>query len=534
MESRGAVSPSACVGENTLTAFIEGALFGEALSRVTHHLTSCDSCGGIVEHALASLKASTLRGGFRPSESAVANALLPGSRVGRYRVLEVVGAGAMGTVYAAHDPDLDRRVALKILRSNARGDQLRARLSREAKAMARLSHPNVITVYDVGTLGAQLFVAMEFVAGGTLREWLTQRPRGWAEVLSVLVRAGRGLACAHAAGLVHRDFKPDNVLVGDDGRVRVTDFGLARALRDEQPATGREGDPLEDLLETTITRTGTLVGTPAYMAPEQLRGEPAAARADTFSFCVTLYEALHGERPYGGATVASLRSETAAGVVRPAPSGCEVPGRVRDLLLRGLRPHAEARPASLEGLLDALEAAVAAPPGTTLPAVLAEGRRSDPPADTLLPVAVFSQRHGVQKPLWALAGTGAVLVALLGFGVQRRAAAPEVHSAGTAQPQPSQVPPAEPTAALAPPSTPTTAEMRPSPVLPAPSPRPSPGPAPTPRARLPAAIGRTAPPAAVASANPGVVAPVPPPSSAPAAASTTSARLGGDATNDRE
>jgi serine/threonine protein kinase len=286
-------------------------------------------------------------------------------------------------VYAAHDPDLDRRVALKLLRSIGDDEELRA----------RLSHPNVVTVHDVGAHGTQLFVAMEFVGGGTLRQWLGARPRGWREVLAVLVRAGRGLACAHAAGLVHRDFKPDNVLVGDDGRVRVTDFGLARAARDVARGDAQAPAP-SHAFDTTITRTGTLIGTPAYMAPEQLRGEPADARADTFSFCVALHEALYGERPFEGGNVVRLRDSTSTGMVRPAPPGSPVPESVRRVLLGGLRPLPEDRPARIDDLLDALEAAAAEP-------ARAVGVHADTLSPTDLPRAGADM--ATRRPAWGWA-----------------------------------------------------------------------------------------------------------------------------------
>jgi tRNA A-37 threonylcarbamoyl transferase component Bud32 len=355
-----------CLAEDTLSAFADGQLGPSEIARMDAHLGGCAACGALVAHvlttggALASAEASR---SLAPAERAPT--LEPGTRVGRYVVLEQVGVGAMSTVYAAQDPELDRRVALKLLRADARGDDLRARLYREAKAMARLAHPNVITVHDVGAYGSQLFVAMELVTGGTLRGWLARAPRGWRAILETFAQAGRGLACAHAAGLVHRDFKPDNVLVSEDGRVRVTDFGLVRASQDEAPEVDA-ATPLAADLVTTITRTGALVGTPAYMAPEQLRGEATDARSDMFGFCVALYEALYEERPFEGRNVGRLRSTTASGVVRPTPRGSDVPDGVRDALLVGLRPRPADRYASMDALLDALAAAT--PAGDPAPA----------------------------------------------------------------------------------------------------------------------------------------------------------------------
>ncbi|HEY7375739.1 MAG TPA: serine/threonine-protein kinase, partial [Polyangia bacterium] len=247
-----------------------------------------------------------------PSEPAL---LDPGARIGRYLIIERVGAGAMGVVYGAYDPELDRKIAVKLLKGGDAGpeDAARARLLREAKAMARLAHPNVIAVYDVGIFDGQIFLAMEFLSAGTLRSWLADRPRGWREVLDVFVAAGRGLAAAHAAGLVHRDFKPDNVLLDKEGRPRVVDFGLARDAAGA-PADDHGGEThARAAAETTsgthlgtLTRKGAIMGTPAYMAPEQITGEATDARTDQFSFCVTLWEALHGERPFFGESLMGL------------------------------------------------------------------------------------------------------------------------------------------------------------------------------------------------------------------------------------
>jgi len=243
-----------------------------------------------------------------------------GATVGRYVVIDRVGQGGMGVVYSGYDPELDRKVALKLLRPDrASGEAARMRLLREAQAIARLSHPNVVAVHDAGTFGDQVFVAMEFVEGTTLREWLREERRPWREVVARFVLAGRGLAAAHAAGLVHRDFKPDNVLLGRDGQVRVADFGLAR------PVGERDGE-----------EWGLAAGTPAYMAPEQLRGGSADARSDQFSFSVALWEALYGERP-----AAPPRQ----------PAGTEVPGWLREVLLRGLAVDPAARYPSMDEML---------------------------------------------------------------------------------------------------------------------------------------------------------------------------------------
>ncbi|HVE82771.1 MAG TPA: serine/threonine-protein kinase [Myxococcales bacterium] len=298
--------------------------------------------------------------------------LQPGDTLGRFVVLGRQGSGGMGVVYAAYDPELDRKVALKILRSDAERSplaaELRTRLLREAQAMARLSHPNVIPVYDVGTFGAQVFLAMEFVDGTTLTKHQRALPqdRGrWRAVLQLYLQAGRGLAAAHAAGLIHRDFKPDNVLVSKDGQVRVVDFGLARPEVPGGPLDGGPGAEPEAppprspqlsgraILDTPLTQSGVLIGTPAYMPPEQLAGRDVDARTDQFSFCVALWEALHGERPFKGSSAQELGQAIMSGKspVPPAGSAAKVPSRLRRILARGLSAEPEGRYPSMEALL---------------------------------------------------------------------------------------------------------------------------------------------------------------------------------------
>lgn len=278
----------------------------------------------------------------------------PGSRVGKYELLRPLGAGGMGVVWAARDPDLDREVAIKLLRSANAGPEQRTRLLREARAMARLKHPNVLTVYEVDTDGTRDFIAMELVDGTNLDTWLQTKPPAH-QVWDALLAAGRGLAAAHDAGLVHRDFKPHNVLRSRDGRVLVTDFGLARGQADE-PALAATLDPGtsagDSILDVKLTTTGQLLGTPAYMATEQFAGEMPDPRTDQFAFCVTAWEALTGgERPYAGTTIDELRSETAAGAVAEGT----LPSSVRRVLVRGLSPQRANRWSDMRTLLAALE-----------------------------------------------------------------------------------------------------------------------------------------------------------------------------------
>jgi len=293
--------------------------------------------------------------GPRPGAPGAAEALDRGATVGRYVVLDRIGSGGMGVVYAAYDPELDRRVAIKLLRPDRFSSEGgRLRLLREAQALARLTHPNVVAVYDAGTFGERVFVAMELVEGETLREWLKAGPRSWREVLDRFLPAGRGLAAAHAAGLVHRDFKPENVLLGRDGRVRVVDFGLAKALADAAEEPAAAGVAAEDsggALVTPLTEWGVALGTPAYMAPEQLRGTAADARSDQFSFCVALYEALYGERPFAGDGRGEIGEAVLRGEVKEAPAGTKVPGWLRAVVLRGLKVGPEERYPAMDDLL---------------------------------------------------------------------------------------------------------------------------------------------------------------------------------------
>ncbi|PRQ09227.1 serine/threonine-protein kinase [Enhygromyxa salina] len=280
-----------------------------------------------------------------------------GDRIGRFVVLSVLGAGAMGIVLAAYDPELDRKAALKLLKHAGKAHESRERLRREAQALARLNHVNVVTVHDVGVHEGRVFVAMEFVRGQTLREWISgDTPRPWPEVLRVFAAAGEGLAAAHEVGLIHRDFKPENVMLGDDGRVRVMDFGLARR-GDEQTfdEPGREHpSSRSDSFSLALTKTGTQVGTPAYMAPEQFEGKLAGAHSDQFEFCVALYEALYGRRPFVGDSYQDLARAVLRGELQPPPPTAKVPGWIAKVVTRGLAVDPAQRHPSMRALLDAL------------------------------------------------------------------------------------------------------------------------------------------------------------------------------------
>ncbi len=307
------------------------------------------------------------------------------ARVGRYSILCRIGEGGMSVVYRAYDPELDRQVAVKLLRPDDPDDhEGSARLVREARAMAKISHPNVAHVYDAGIASGVVYVAMELIEGPSLERWTAEMIRPWTEIVRMYLQAGRGLAAAHAAGLVHRDFKPDNVMVGLDGRPRVLDFGLARpapldpddellidddellvadneftALSGEgedrlEPAARRSSGSLEvgrfDL-QYDVTRSGLISGTPAYMAPEQHRGEPGGAAADQFAFCVALWEALYRCRPFVGRNYVELSEAILTGRISPVPRGTHVPVWLQRLLERGLASEPRDRHPSVQSLL---------------------------------------------------------------------------------------------------------------------------------------------------------------------------------------
>ncbi|MBL4685278.1 MAG: serine/threonine protein kinase, partial [Nannocystaceae bacterium] len=353
-----------CIDEATALAFARGELGSDAVAALTEHIDVCDEC-----RALVALAASG-HGGTATGEagaagdstapvmsspatvphSAGAVRLTRGTAVDRFTIITSIGRGAMGEVYAAYDPGLNRKVALKFLNADVGSlDDPRARLLREARAMATVSHPNVVAVHDIGVHDGHPYIAMAFIEGTTLRGWCDSATRSVAEILTVYRRAAAGLAAAHAQGMVHRDFKPENVLVGVDNRVYVTDFGLVSGVADPQPSHSQSVESQE--AELGQTRTGALIGTPAYMAPEQLRGERADARSDQFSFCVSLWEALSGHRPYGGGTLAALLAAIERGGF--SPQG--IPRWLVPTLVAGLSADASGRHASMDVLIARLQ-----------------------------------------------------------------------------------------------------------------------------------------------------------------------------------
>ncbi len=347
----------ACLDPDTVLAFVDGRLKGADLVAAEEHVAACRVCEEMVTLAVSG----------QPSPGShnanPLDALPRGAAFGRYVVLRLAGRGAMGAVYEAYDTRLECKIALKLLREQAvatpRSDAT-ARLLDEAKKLARISHQNVIAVRDAGQIEGRVFISMEFVDGETLSAWLQAKPRSWRQIREIFVAAGRGLEAAHQAGLVHRDFKPQNVMVGKEGAVRVTDFGLAsdfqsKAGEVETALAALEGELSEHTV--ALTQTGLLIGTPLYMAPEQFEGELAGARSDQFSFCVALYHALYGEWPFP-VPVASfrvLREAVRAGRLREPPPRSQVPTWLRRILVRGLDVDPSRRFPSMAELLGALE-----------------------------------------------------------------------------------------------------------------------------------------------------------------------------------
>ena len=323
-----------CPDETQVAAFVERTLSDVDREALELHVYECESCREALAHAVA------ISGAPR--------------QIARYRLDRVIGSGGMGVVWEAWDPALERRLAIKLLRPEITDDAGRARLLREARALAKLQHPNVVAVHDVGEVDGDVFIATELVDGEPMGRWQLGRPA--SEVIAAYAQAARGLWAAHRAGLIHRDVKPSNILIGTDGRVRIGDFGLATRDRMAVPAHTDGGDP-------RITRDGQIVGTPAYMAPEQREGKLVDERADQYSLCLALAEALTGARPAAGVTASEL---AAGGVVAPWPA-----------IARGLAADPSERYESLEPLVTALDGTQ--PPrraliaGVALTAVLVAG-----------------------------------------------------------------------------------------------------------------------------------------------------------------
>ena len=357
-----------CPDDAQIAAVVEGDLDSDARQAVLAHAEGCSMCASVIADLELLQRfdsdATPARRGPSP--------LQPGERIGRYVVLEEIGRGGMGHVYAAWDGKLKRRVAIKRVRTDRRGHE---RLLREAQAMASLSHPNVAAVFEILDHDSTVLLVMELIEGSTLRAWQSEPGRSWRQIVEAYRMVAEGLVAAHDAGLVHRDFKPDNAMVDarSDGkpRVRVLDFGLARMLdRIGAPSGDPSDDPSDDpsgeaprlgprsLTETsedlqTPTTVGRVLGTPAYMAPEQLSSHDADARSDQFSFCVSMWEAVYGQRPYTGESFESILLAISRGKPE-APGTSRIPAWLRRTLERGLAPAPEDRWPSMRELVRAL------------------------------------------------------------------------------------------------------------------------------------------------------------------------------------
>jgi serine/threonine-protein kinase len=360
-------------------------------------------------------------GAATQSDGVAGRARAAAIRIGRFSVIGKLGEGGMGIVYEANDPQLDRRVAIKLVRVDEGGTQGRARLMREAQAMAKVSHPNVVPIYEVGEHAEQVFVAMELVPGETLTSWARRDSRSWRDVLAMYVAAGRGLAAAHACGIIHRDFKPDNVLVGADGRPRVLDFGLARASGDrDAPPVGTA-----NVLDVDLTVAGTMMGTPSFMSPEHWRGEGVAPASDQFGFAVALYRALFGVAPFAGDSLAELRSAVCTGKLRAVPLDHEVPPDVVAAIVRALALAPGDRFASMTELLDTLEQPLRIDPAHDP----ARGRRARRIAAAILGIGALGSLISStaisqldESPAWLLVQSSIAMVLLcaIGFGFRAR------------------------------------------------------------------------------------------------------------------
>ncbi|MFO0613016.1 MAG: protein kinase [Polyangiaceae bacterium] len=379
----------ACPDENTFAAFVDGDLPAEERASVVQHVDTCESCRSVLSD-LARLRSGVSRvaeasgvtsvepeasavgprhshdepdaAGARESggraEGAPASGGAPAEFAGRYQIESTLGRGGMGVVYRAWDPVLARRVALKRIRPDRADESAGDRMLREARAMAAISHPNVVQVYDAGVVERDVWIAMELVEGEPLSALLARDRLEPRAVMKLFREAARGLERAHAAGILHRDFKPSNVFVSSSGAVKVGDFGLSRvdrALASRTPPNPFDQAPATS--EPAETRAGTILGTLQYMAPEQMLGHAVDARADQFSFAVALYHALFGEFPFRGATIEELR---AAFVWRSARAPEELRGAPPSwmpILLRALAVHPEERFATMSDFLSALDAA---------------------------------------------------------------------------------------------------------------------------------------------------------------------------------
>ena len=371
---------STCPDEHAFMELAAGQLGEAELAAMEAHIDGCAACA---ELFIALGKLVEPDAALTPADQPAAKRM-----IGRYQLQRILGSGGMGVVWEAYDPQLARRVAIKLLRPEL-GDAARrqARLLQEARALAALSHPNILAVFDAGEQDGQVWLAMELVRGVGLGEWARQHQRDWRRVLAAALDAATGLAAAHRAGLTHRDVKPDNILVREDGRAVLTDFGLASA------PVWQDGAAQEP---ERLTATGAVMGTPLYMAPEVLAGAGADELSDQYALCATVYEALYGARPYSAQTLDELTRQATAGVLT-RPRSRDIPAALFLVLSRGLSPRPAERHLTIDALITALRRAAAPSrlPALLLGAALVAGigasawwatRTPEPPAPAPAPV----------------------------------------------------------------------------------------------------------------------------------------------------
>ena len=371
-------SPSPCPSEEVFVALADGDLEEEAREALDRHVDRCGACSQLLADLVdlgAPLQDTlpTPAGPVAPPRVGSSPRPTAGSPQeqlvgGRYAIQRMVGRGGMGSVYEAYDESLGRKVAIKVLRGDlvdaAQREEHSARLLREARLLAAVHHPNVLNVYDVGVFERQVYLAIQYVEGTTLREWIRDTAPDWRSLLDVYLAVGDGLFAAHKQGLVHRDIKPDNILIDATGRAWLADFGLACAIGAQvvvDDTSEADGEPIDlDLTLSAVTRTGAVMGTPAYMAPEQHLAQETDERSDQFSLAAAIFESLYGQRAFEGRTRPALAAAVTEGRLVSPPAG-DVPSAILPVLRRALAPERTQRFATLEEFLEAL--AQAADPG---------------------------------------------------------------------------------------------------------------------------------------------------------------------------